>query len=187
MKPCPRPIDAVDAEAIAAGADPALAPDAASHALECSSCGALVLSSRQLGQALEGLSEAAMAVPGLAARVTRLRAFSRKERRTYALWKAPVLLDLGLAALGLALVTFPIALTATEQLTAGAVALSPLLGLARSISRSVLELARLAPAGLEALSDGMRGQSVIGLAALALLAPVALGLRRVLARVPGRK
>ncbi len=186
MRPCTRPLDPIDAEAVAAGADPIFAADAATHARECAPCQGLIGSARGLSEALGGVSEAPEVLTGLAERVCRLRTFSRKERRTYALWKAPMLMTFALVAGGVALLALP-SLTASDQMSAGAAALAPLLALARSVSRSVLDLARLAPLGLQALSDGMRQESRLGLLALALLVPLAFGLHRVLARVSGRR
>ena len=189
MTPCPRPLDPIDAEAVAAGAEPVYAPDAASHAASCAACGERVKAAEALPLALDGLSgalEPAVELEGLADRVTRLRAFSSRERRTYALWRTPVLLDLALGAGGVALLALP-ALTASEQVSVGAAALAPALALARSAAGWAIDALRVAPAGLEALSEGLRGQSSLGLVALALLIPAGFGLRRVLARVPGRR
>jgi hypothetical protein len=187
---CPRPLDPIDAEAVAAGAEPVFARDAAAHAAACAPCGervSLVAGlSRSLEASLEAVSEPAAAVPGLADRVTRLRAFSSRERRTYALWQAPLLLDVALGIGGMALLALP-ALTASEQVSLGAAALTPAFALARATAAWLGETLRLAPSGLEALSDGLHGQSALGLAALAILVPAGLGLRRVLARVPGRR
>ncbi len=181
MRPCPRPLDPIDAEAVAAGAEPLLASDAAAHARECGSCQALIAAARSLSEALEGVYEASEGAPGLADRVTRLRAFSRRERRTYALWNAPVLLTAGLAIGGTALLALP-ALTASEQVSLGAVALTPLLALARSAAGWASDLVRVAPTALGALSEGMRQDGALGIVSLLLVPPVALGLRRVLAR-----
>ena len=57
----------------------------------------------------------------------------------------------------------------------------------RSGARWASDLLALAPRGLEALSQGMRQEALLGLAALVLLVPLGLALTRVLARVPGRK
>lgn len=186
MTQCQRPLDAIDAEALASGADPVFTPDAALHARACEACAASVEAARGLLTALEGLSGASEAVTGLTDRVTRLRVFSSRERRTYALWNAPVLLTVGLAGTGLGLLCLPI-LTAAEQISLGAAATVPLLALARGASRWVLDFAALAPAGLEALSDGLRQDGAMGLAALVLLVPIGLGLFRVLARLPNRR
>lgn len=190
MRPCPRPLDPIDAEAVAAGAEPLVAPDAAVHARECAGCQALIVAARALSEALEGLSGAAEPVrpevAGLAERVTRLRAFSRRERRTYALWNAPVVLNAFLGISGLALLALP-ALTASEQASLGAAAAVPVLALARSAVRWAADLLQLAPTALEALSEGMRQDGAMGIVALLLLPPLALGLGRVLARAPGRK
>lgn len=186
MRPCLRPLDPIDAEAVAAGADPVFAADAASHARECPSCQGLIDAARSLCETLGGVTEPPEDLGRLAARVNRLRTFSRQERRTYALWNRPLLLTLGLGAGGFALLALP-ALTASDQVSAGAAALAPLLALIRSASRWAGDLARLAPSGLQALSDGLRQEAGLGAAALALLLPLGLGLNRVLARAPGRK
>ena len=104
---CPRPLDPIDAEALASGAEPVLAADAARHAAGCESCGARIEAARSLLDALDGLSGPPEAVSGLADRVMRLRAFSRRERRTYALWNTPVLLTAATAVSGTALLAFP--------------------------------------------------------------------------------
>ena len=186
MRPCPRPLDPIDAEAVAAGAEPLVAPDAAAHARECPGCQALIVAARAVSEALEGVSGASEPIVGLAERVTRLRAFSQRERRTYALWNVPLLLNLGLAVGGFALLALP-ALTASEQVSLGAAAAAPLLALVRSAVRWATDLLRLAPTSLEALSQGLRQDGSLGIVALLLLPPLSLGLARVLARVPGRK
>jgi hypothetical protein len=190
VRPCPRPLDPIDAEAVAAGADPIVAPDAASHARECPGCQAMIVAARAISEALEGISGASepvgVQVSGLAERVTRLRAFSRRERRTYALWNTPVLLNAGIALSGLALLALP-ALTASEQASLGAAAAAPVLALARSAIRWAADLLRLAPTALEALSEGMRQDGTLGIVALLLLPPLSLGLARVVARASGAK
>jgi hypothetical protein len=186
VTPCQRPLNPIDAEAVAAGAEPVFQADAALHGAGCAACGARIEAARSLLEALDGLSGPSEAISGLADRVTRLRAFSRRERRTYALWNAPVLLTAGLAGSGVALLSLP-ALTATEQISLGAAASAPLVLLARSAARWVSELLALSPRGLEALSQGMRQEATMGLAALVLLVPLGFALSRVLARVPGRR
>jgi hypothetical protein len=186
VTPCPRPLDPIDAEAVAAGAEPVLAPDAAVHAAECPSCGELVASGVALSEALEGLSGSGEPISGLSERVTRLRAFSRRERRTYALWRAPLALEAILVAGGFALLALP-ALSAADQASVGAAAVAPLLALARSAAQWAIESLRVAPSGLEALSEGLRRNGALGPAALLLLVPTGLGLSRVLSRIPGRK
>ena len=186
MTPCQRPLDPIDAEAVACGADPILAADASLHAAQCPPCQGSVDAAKALLAALEELSASPEVVSGLADRVTRLRAFSLRERRTYALWNVPVLLTAGLAGSGLALLALPV-LTAAEQISLGAAAAAPAAALLRSASRWVAELLSLAPVGLKALSQGLRREGSLGLAALVLLVPLGLGLSRVLARAPGRR
>ncbi|HEV8611292.1 MAG TPA: hypothetical protein VGS98_14650 [Thermoanaerobaculia bacterium] len=185
MNLCPRPLDPIDAEAVASGAEPPFAADAAVHAAACASCGAAVERASGLLRALEGLSQEALPVPDLAGRVTRLRTFSRRERRTYALWRAPVLLSGGLAAAGLALLVAP-ALTAGEQAGLGAAALAPLLAFVRSLGRWAFDLARVTPPALDALAEALREERSLGLVTLLLLAPTAFGLTRVFARARSR-
>ena len=186
MTPCQRPLDPIDAEAVAAGAEPIFAADAALHGAGCNTCRAKIDAARGLLEALEGLSGPSDAVSGLADRVNRLRAFSRRERRTYALWNGPALLTAGLAGSGVAMLALP-ALSAAEQISLGAAASAPLVSLARSAARWGADLVALAPRGLEALSQGLRQEGTVGLAALVLLVPLGFALSRVLARVPGRK
>jgi predicted anti-sigma-YlaC factor YlaD len=182
---CPRPLDPIDAEAVASGAEPLFAADAAVHAAACGSCGAAVERASGLLRALEGLSEAPPPVPDLAGRVTRLRAFSRRERRTYAFWRPPILLSVGLAVAGLALLVGP-ALTAGEQAGLGAAAIAPILALVRSLGRWAFDLVRFAPAALDALADSLSVERSLGFASLLLLATSAFGLTRVYARARSR-
>jgi hypothetical protein len=186
MSPCPRPLDPIDAEAVAAGAEPVFAPDSAVHAASCAPCGAAVARARLLSEDLDGLSPTPFPVPDLAARVVRLRAFSPRERRTYALWRAPVLLAGGLLVGGLALISVP-ALTAAEQAGFGSAALVPLLGFFRSLARWAPDLVRVAPSGLEALARAFSEERALGVAALLLLLPSAFGLTRVFSRARGRR
>jgi hypothetical protein len=183
---CPRPLDSIDAEAVASGAEPLFAADAAAHAAACESCRAAVESASRLLRALEGLSQAAPPMSDLAGGVTRLRAFSRRERRTYALWRSPTLLSGALGMAGLALLVAP-ALTAGEQAGLGAAALAPILALVRSLGRWAFDLARFAPPALDALSDSLRVERTLGLALLLLLAPSAFGLTRFFARARSRR
>jgi hypothetical protein len=183
---CPRPLDPIDAEAVASGAEPPFAVDAAEHAAVCAACGAAVERARGLAQALEGLSRTVPTVPDLAPRVTRLRAFSARERRTYALWRAPILLCSALAAGGLFLLLAP-ALSARDQAGLGAAALVPILAFVRSLARWAPDLIRVAPLGLEALSDALHQERLVGFVSLLLLVPAAFGLRRAFARAQGRR
>jgi predicted anti-sigma-YlaC factor YlaD len=184
---CLRPLDPIDAEALASGAEPPFAPDAAGHATACPACGAAVERAARLTRELEGLSQKEESpFPDLATRVIRLRDFSRRERRTYALWRAPVLLAGGLAAGGFALVLAP-SLSGSDQAGLGAALLVPTLAIVRAVARWVPELLRVAPTGLEALSEAFRAERGLGLAALLLLMPAAAGFRWVLSRERSRR
>ena len=186
MSLCPRPLDPIDVEAVASGAEPPVAPDAAGHAGACAVCGAAVEQARSLALLLEGLSREVLPVADLAPRVDRLRAFSARERRTYALWQAPILLSATTAAAGLVLLLAP-NLTAGDQAGLETAALVPILALVRSLARWAPTLVRVAPSGLEALSDALRQERFVGLVSLLLLVPAAFGLRRAFARARGRR
>lgn len=186
MNECSRPLDPIDAEAVASGAEPLFAADAAAHAAVCEACGASVDRSKALTLALEGLPGLAGPLPDLADRVTRLRSFSSKERRTYALWRAPLLLSGALGAGGLALLVGP-SLSAGEQAGLGASALAPIFAFGRSLTRWGSELVRVAPSGLDALADALSGQRTLGLVSLLVLVPSLLGLTRVFARARSRR
>jgi hypothetical protein len=182
---CPRPLDPIDVEAVASGAEPPFAPDAAGHAGACAVCGAAVERARSLALLLEGLSRAVLPAPDLAPRVTRLRAFSARERRTYALWRAPILLSAATAAAGLVLLLAP-SLATGDQADLATAALVPILALVRSLARWAPALVRMAPSGIEALSDALHQERLLGLVSLLLLVPAAFGLRRAFARARGR-
>jgi hypothetical protein len=186
VNPCRRPLDPIDAEAIASGAEPLVAPDAASHAASCAACGASVERARALASALEGLALTGSPAPDLAERVSRLRSFSSRERRTYALWRAPVLLFVALAVGGLALLVGP-ALSAGEQAGLSAALLAPVLAFLRSLPRWGSDLARFAPSALDALADALARERSLGLASLLLFLPSAFGLTRVFARARSRR
>jgi hypothetical protein len=186
VRPCPRPLDPLDAEAIASGAEPVFASDAAVHARDCAPCQAAIDEARGLSGALEHALGGFEASGRLWERVSRLRAFSPRERRTYALWRNPVLLTGGLAVSGLGLLALPV-LRAADQASLWAAASLPLSSLVRAGARWAQDLIGLAPVGLTALSDGLRQDRVLGFAALALLLPLSLGLRRVLARASARR
>ena len=186
MNECRRPLDPIDADALAAGAEPVYAVDAAVHAAGCVPCGARVEAARGLLEALDRLEGPVDGLSGLADRVTRLRAFSPRERRTYALWQAPVLLTAGLTVSGFGLLAVPV-LRAADQVSLWAAASLPLSGLVRAGAQWAQDLARLAPNGLTALSEGLQQDRVLGFAALALLLPLSFGLRRVLARASARR
>ncbi len=188
MKPCARPLDPLDAEAIASGSEPVFAEDAAEHARGCRSCSQAVSDAASLSREIDGLgalgaseSQAPIGVPDLAANVLRLRPFSRRERRDFALWRVPCSFAVALFASGLLLLILP-GISAREQAGLAAAALAPLLALLRASARSLWELASACPAGLEALGHAMRREQTVGLACLLLLAPVLFGFRRVLAR-----
>lgn len=186
MNECSRPLDPIDAEAVAAGAEPLFALDAAAHAAVCAACGASVDRSRALTHALEELPGPPGPLPDLAGRVIRLRAFSAKERRTYAIWRVPVMLSAALGAAGLALVVGP-AVSAGDQAGLGAAAVAPLLAFLRSFARWATELGRVAPSGLDALAEALSAERSIGLVSLLVLVPSALGLTRIFARARSRR
>jgi hypothetical protein len=189
VKPCARPLDPLDAEAIASGAAPVFAADAAEHARDCPSCGGAVSDAASLSREIDSLGglldREAPAMPDgladLADSILRLRPFSRRERHNFALWRGPYLFAAALFFSGLLVLILP-GITAGEQAGLAAAALAPFLALLRAGARSLTELARAWPAGLEALGQAMRGEQTLGLVCLLLLAPVLFGFRRALAR-----
>jgi hypothetical protein len=189
VKACTRPLDPLDAEAIASGSAPVFAGDAAEHARDCAFCGRAVSDAATLSREIDSLGELRAEEPppipagvaDLAGSVLRLRPFSRRERRDLALWRGPCLFAAALFFSGLLVLILP-GISAREQAGLAAAALAPLLALLRAGARSLWELASAWPAGLEALGQAMRGEQTLGLVCLALLAPVLFGFRRALAR-----
>lgn len=181
MKPCDRRLDPLDAEAIASGAEPLFASDAAAHAAGCPECGAAVEGARAIGVELAALTAIPEPAVNLASRVIRLRGFSLRERLSVRLWGGPWAFSAGLFGLGLALLGLP-GLSSRDQVGLGAAALLPAAGVLRSLVRWLADLPRVAPSGLESLSAALRHEQALGLTALALFVPLAFGLTRLLAR-----
>jgi hypothetical protein len=181
VKPCARKLDPLDAEAVASGADPLFAADAAAHAAACPECGEAVERALQLSAELAALTRLPEPPVDLASRVVRLRGFSRRERLSLALWSGPSAFAAGVFGLGVALMGGP-GLSGREQVGLGAAALLPVAAMFRSAGRWLAELRHVAPTGLESLSSALRQEQTLGLAALLLFVPLALGLKRVLAR-----
>ena len=63
----------------------------------------------------------------------------------------------------------------------------PIVAFVRSLARWAPALVRSAPSGLEALSDVLHQERLVGLVSLLLLVPAGLGLRRAFARARGRR
>lgn len=185
MSDCPRPLDPIDIEALASGSPPVLAGDAARHAAECRSCAEAIRKAGRLEEALCVAAAAPRAPIDLADRVLRLRPFSRAERRSLAVWRAPLLLLTGLGVAGVSLLAGPLA-GPGEQMGLAAAFLAALVAVARASLGWIVELARTAPGGLESLREVLRPTSA-GWLALALLAPAGFALRRVLARAVSRR
>jgi len=184
---CHRPLDPLDAEAVASGETPLFAGDAAVHAAFCPDCGRAVAEASRLTGDLDRFSETSPEASGempqadLAARILRIRPFSRRERRHFPYWRAPILLAAAVFAAGLLCLLAP-GITAREQAGLGVAALAPLAAFLRALARSLAETAGASPRGLQALSAALRGHPVFGLAALLLLAPALAALKRAAAR-----
>jgi hypothetical protein len=190
---CARPLDPVDAEALASGEPAVHAADALEHSRACSSCSARVSAAAALARELDGLTGPYGEEPppdlapfaDLAGRVVRLRPFSRRELRDFALWRGPCLLAAALFFSGLAVLALP-GLSARAQAGLAAAAFAPAAALLRAAARWILDLAAASPAGLEALGQAMRREQAVGVACLLLLAPVVWASRRAFARVSRR-
>ena len=185
MKPCSRPLDPIDAAALAAGEPPVLAADAADHVRLCSSCASAVSEARSLCIALDRLADppevAGAETPNIADRVHCLRPFSRRERRDFRLWRGPLLLSLALFLSGLVCLALP-GVSAREQVGLAAAALAPVVALLAAAGRSLAELVGVWPDGLGALSQALQAQRMLGVLLLLLLVPAFFGLTRALAR-----
>lgn len=185
MKLCARPLDPLDVEALASGAAPLQSSDAREHAAGCPPCAERISAASDFAAELDGLGNgpppSLPSVPDLAGRVLRLRAFSRRERRDFALWRGPCLLAAGLFFAGLIVLALP-GISARDQAGLAAAALAPAAALARAAVRALADIVAASPAGLEALGQAMRREQTLGFACLLLLAPVAWGFRRAFAR-----
>jgi hypothetical protein len=179
-KECPRPLDLIDAEALAAGVEPLFASDAAEHAAECPSCSSLVAQAAAFAERQGRIFQVPASVD-LADRVERLRPLSRRERGRLVLWAGPCAFAVILLCAGLLFLAFP-GISAREQTSLLMAAYAPLLAVSRACVGWLLGLIASAPAGLEGLSQALRGEPLPGFAALLLLAPFWLGLKRVLTR-----
>jgi hypothetical protein len=180
-------LDSLDVEALASGAP--VEPAALEHARACSPCSQRVSAAAAFAGELDGLAESPALeppaglenLPDLAGRVLRLRPFSRRERRDFALWRGPWLLSVGLFFSGLIALALP-GISARDQAGLSAAALAPLAALVRAWARWLTGVASASPAALEALGQALRGEQTVGFACLLLLAPVVWGLRRAFAR-----
>ena len=181
MNACLQPLDPIDIEALASEEPPLFRPDAGRHAGECPACGEAVRRSQRLASLLAPPADIPVE---LTQRVLRVRPFSRAERSSVVVWSAPLALLAALSASGTALVA-GVARVGDQVGLAAALAAS-IAGLLRASLRWLADLARTAPAALEALSESLRSTS-IGWAALLLLVPLGFGLSRVLARAFARR
>jgi hypothetical protein len=180
-------LDSLDVEAIASGAP--VESSAREHARACPACTQRVAAAAAFAGELDGLggfpafeSPAGLGpMPDFAARILRLRPFSRRERRDFALWRGPCLLAAGLFFSGLVALALP-GLSAREQAGLSAAALAPLAALVRAWARWLTDVAVASPAALQALGQALRGERTVGFACLLLLAPVVWGFKRAFAR-----
>ena len=180
MTDCPRRLDPVDSEALASGEPPVVAPDAAAHAASCPDCARQVAASRDFLREIEA-GDMAGPGPDLAARVVRIRPFSRRERRDIRLWAGPASFSAAVFLAGIGVLAAP-GLSAGDQAGVTLAALAPAAALARAVGRAIAGGLAVAPEAWSALSEAFARQSAWGFAALLLLAPAGLALRRVLAR-----
>jgi hypothetical protein len=173
---CTRPLDALDLEALASGEDPIVASDARDHSAGCPDCGRRLDAFRALGEWLSDVS--IPAVPdGFASRIERLRAFSGRERRSWRIWRGPVLASAGLMAGSAVLLSLP-AFSAGEQAgLAGAFALEW-----KSLLLWPATLVRSLPATVGALSDLLLRDRGFAAVSILLMLPAGFGVSRLWAR-----
>ena len=184
MNDCPRRLDLLDVEALASGEPPVVASDAALHAVSCPSCALQVRAATDFLREIETENlETPPAGIDLAGRVVRIRPFSRRERRDVRLWAGPAAFAGVLFGAGLGALAVP-TLSAGDQAGITLAALASAAALARAAGRAVADVFSVSPDAWGALSDAFTRQSTWGFAALLLLAPAGLALRRVLARSP---
>jgi hypothetical protein len=184
LSDCSRPLEPLDIEALADGDAPPVRADAAAHASQCDPCGELVRSAGRLEELFRDVASQQIAPPDLADRVLRVRPFSRAERWSLQVWRAPLLLLAGLVASGVSLVAGIAG--PREQVGFAAATVAAMAGLARAAARWFFDLSRSAPAGLEALSQ-LLAPTTAGWAALLLLLPAGYALTRVFSRAFARK
>jgi hypothetical protein len=183
---CPRRLDPLDVEALASGEPPVVASDAALHAASCPSCALQVRAATAFLREIEAESlETPSAGIDLAGRVVRIRPFSRRERRDLRIWAGPAAFAGVLFGAGLGALAVP-SLSAGDQAGITLAALASAAALARAAGRAVADVFSVSPDAWGALSDAFTRQSTWGFAALLLLAPAGVALRRVLARSPRR-
>jgi hypothetical protein len=173
---CTRPLDALDLEALASGESPILVADASEHAAACLDCGRRLDAFRALGEWLSDVS--IPPVPeGLADRVERLRGFTRREARSWRVWRPPLLASAGLLAASATLLSLP-AFSAGEQ--------AGLLGALSLEWRTLLlwpaSLLRSLPATAGALSDLLLRDRGFAALSILLMLPAGFGVTRLWAR-----
>jgi hypothetical protein len=182
-------LDPLDVEALASGTGPVQSGDAREHARACGSCSERVAAAAAFAGELDGLggfsvevpAEEPETLPDLAGRVLRLRPFSRRERRDFALWRAPFLTAAALFFSGLIMLALP-GISARDQAGLAAAALAPIAALARAGVRWLVDVTVALPTAFQAAGQALNGEQTLGFACLLLLAPVAWGLRRAFAR-----
>ncbi|MFN2387103.1 MAG: hypothetical protein ABR576_12620 [Thermoanaerobaculia bacterium] len=180
--PCPSPLDPLDIEALAAGADPVISDRAAAHAAGCAFCAEDIRRAQTLSGELERLDEDAPALPtDFVDRILRVRPFSSSERRRFSLWRLPLATAAAVFATGVILLGVPV-LTGAEQAGLSAALLGPAAGLLRAMARSAADAVSQAPSSFDALSSVLRGNFASGLLLLLLLLPASFGLRRAVSR-----
>src|SRR5262249_2431561 len=165
LNPCRRPLDPTDAEALASGERPLCAADAAEHVRECPACSEAVSRAAAFDRVLDELGGASVPAsrepPALAGGFVRLRSFSGRERRDFALWRGPVLFAFALFASGFLLLALP-GLSAREQVGLSAAAFAPVFALLRAVLRSLSETAGAATSVLEPLCVALRSLLATG-------------------------
>lgn len=174
---CSRSIDPLDLEALASGESPLVASDAAEHAAACPDCARRLELFRSL-DAWMAAGEPAPLPAGFADSVARLRAFSRREKRSLRVWSIPLALSLALVGASVLILSTPVP-TSAEQ---GRLWASVLGAEGRSLLAWPSLLRQALPSALSALGDIARTERPFSAAAILLLLPVGFAAQRVFAR-----
>jgi hypothetical protein len=157
-----------------------VAPEAVAHVDSCPDCSARL---RAFSALSEWLEPGSLPEPpaGLAGRVERLRSFSRRERWSLRIWRAPLGLGAALVGLSAAILALPV-LSASENASLAAALAGALRSEGQALLRWPAALWSAFPAGISALSEAVLGQRSLAAVLVLLLLPSGWALSRLIRR-----